>query len=373
MKEIVVFYLCFFSFAVIFSFVINKLFLKAYHNFGQKADGDQVRWDNRPKPLLGGFSFYILFLFSISIYAIVFDNDFFDIKIAGVLFAVSFGFLLGWGDDGYGTNPFLKFLGQFLCANILAGTGLIIQVTEVEVFDYMFTIFWIIGIMNSINMLDNMDGITCVVSISIILSSLGICLLDNSLHVIYPAMLIGVVGSLFGFLYFNIHPSKMYMGDTGSQFLGVFLGALSIPILWSHRDPSGNMLQMKQFILPALVFLIPIIDTATVFIRRISNKQSPFVGGKDHTTHHLAFIGIKDRYVMLIFWGASLLCSILSIVCFLYMDIWHLGYSLLVFAFCFFVFILTQITYNKGKRINDLCKKYNVIKLRTIRIKKKNA
>ena len=76
MDKTLSFYFGFFLFAIVFSFVINKLFLKAYHNFGKKENGGEIRWADRPKPLLGGFSFYILFLFSISIYAIVFDNDF---------------------------------------------------------------------------------------------------------------------------------------------------------------------------------------------------------------------------------------------------------------------------------------------------------
>jgi UDP-GlcNAc:undecaprenyl-phosphate GlcNAc-1-phosphate transferase len=374
MDKTLLFFFCFFCFSIVFSLIINKLFLKAYHDFGKKGSEDeQERWAERPKPLIGGFSFYILFLFSISVYAIIFDNSFFDSKIMGVLLAVSFGFLLGWADDAYGTNPFLKFLGQFLCANILAGTGLVIPIADIEMFDYIFTVFWIIGIMNSINMLDNMDGITTVTSISIIVAMLGICLISLELNIIYSVMLVGVVGALFGFLYFNIPPSKMYMGDTGSQFLGVFLGAISIPILWVHKDPAGGLIQIKQFLLPALVFLMPIIDTTTVFIRRVANKKSPFIGGKDHTTHHLAFLGISERYVMLIFWSLSLFASIIAIVCFWYINDLHIGYSILVFLFCLCLFITMQIIYNRGKRIHDICNKYNVIKLRTIKIKQKKA
>ena len=375
MDKTLSFYFGFFLFAIVFSFVINKLFLKAYHNFGKKENGGEIRWADRPKPLLGGFSFYILFLFSISIYAIVFDNDFFDLQVMGILFSTSFGFLLGWADDGYGTKPFLKFIGQFICATILTSTGSIIEVTGIAGFDLTFTVFWIIGIMNSINMLDNMDGITTVTSISIIIAALGICLIaqEGQFNVIYTVMLIGVVGALFGFLYFNINPSQMYMGDTGSQFLGAFLGGLSIPLIWSQKVDGGGFIQINQFILPSLIFLIPIIDTSTVFIRRISNSKSPFVGGKDHTTHHMAFVGISDRYVMLIFWGISLLSSLIAVLVFRYFDKIHFGYSLLIYLFCISVFILMQIIYNRGKRINEICTKYNVIKLRTIKIKRKKA
>lgn len=371
----IIFNILFFAFAIGFSFIVNKLFLRAYYNFGNKSnDGEsQVRWADAPKPLLGGFSFYLLFLFSISIYAILFNNNFMNKEMIGILLSCSLGFILGWADDSYGTNPILKFVGQFLCANILAGTGLLIPISEITMIDYMFTIFWIIGIMNSINMIDNMDGISSVVSIAVIVTGLGISFLHNNVSEIIPTMLIGMLGALIGFLFFNVHPAKMYMGDTGSQFLGIFLGAIAIPLFWSFREPYGGVIQTQQFAIPLLAFLVPIIDTTTVFIRRIARKSSPFIGGKDHITHHSAYLGINDRSVMFIFLGLSLFSSILGIITFTILHLWTLWHSVVVITYTIGLFSIAQYYYNRGKRKNTIDETRKIIKMNTIKIKRKKA
>lgn len=370
------YYVFFFIFSVGFSFVINKLFLRAYYNFGnanQYQETDQERWASVPKPLLGGFSFYLLFLFSISTYSILFDNSFLNKEIIGVLLSCSFGFLLGWADDGYGTNPILKFVGQFICANILCGVGLIIPISEVVMVDYMFTVFWVIGMMNSINMLDNMDGITTTTSLIIALVCFFISLDSSGVNVVYASMLIAVAGSLLGFLFFNKSPAKMYMGDTGSMFLGVFLAAASIALLWQERSPEGGIIQVKQFMLPILVFMVPIIDTLTVFVRRIAKKQSPFIGGKDHTTHHLVYFGYTDRQVMYWFMGANLFFGGLAFMAYMYRSdlywIWSVG-TFLLFGL---VYAGTQWYYNIGKRRNTLKEKRKVIQINAVQYKKKKA
>lgn len=370
------YYVFFFIFSVGFSFVINKLFLRAYYNFGnanQYQETDQERWASVSKPLLGGFSFYLLFLFSISTYSILFDNSFLNKEIIGVLLSCSFGFLLGWADDGYGTNPILKFVGQFICANILCGVGLIIPISEVVMVDYMFTVFWVIGMMNSINMLDNMDGITTTTSLIIASVCFFISLDSSGVNVVYASMLIAVAGSLLGFLFFNKSPAKMYMGDTGSMFLGVFLAAASIALLWQERSTDGGIVQLKQFILPILVFTVPMIDTLTVFVRRISKKQSPFIGGRDHTTHHLVYFGFTDRQVMYWFIGANLLFGGLAIFVYLNRAELHWMWSLGTFLLFGLVYAGTQWYYNIGKRRSTLKEKRKVIQINAVQYKKKKA
>jgi len=117
-----------------------------------------------------------------------------------------------------------------------------------------------------------------------------------------------------GFLFFNWHPSKMYMGDTGSQFLGVFLAAIGIKYLWNAEPPTGDFISARNLLLPMIVFIMPIIDTTTVVINRISKGQSPFVGGKDHTTHALAYLGLSDRQVAMLFWLITLFSLVIVIV-----------------------------------------------------------
>ena len=365
-----VYYVFFFVFSIGFSFIINKLFLRAYYNFGSAQEenvSQQVRWANIPKPLLGGFSFYLLFLFSISVYSILFDNSFLNKEVIGLLLSCSFGFLLGWADDGYGTNPILKFVGQFVCANILTGTGLIIPISDIIMIDYMFTVFWIIGIMNAVNMLDNMDGITASTALVISITCFFITLNMPGINPIYSSMLVAVAGALIGFLFFNVSPAKMYMGDTGSMFLGVFLGGLSIDIIWSLQSAGTGTIDMKQFLIPMMIFLVPIIDTLTVFIRRIARKQSPFVGGRDHTTHHLVYFGYSDKQVMYWFLLVNLIAGSVAYLLYHHFEQISLWQSISVFALFLLAFMGAQYYYDIGKRRNEIKEKQKIIPIKEAR------
>src|SRR4029079_12727964 len=130
----------------------------------------------------------------------------------------------------------------------------------------------------------------------------------------YMLILIGVLGALIGFLKFNWSPSKIFMGDTGSQFLGVFLASTSMLFLWQFNEGNQGILQVKPFVLPALFFIIPIIDTTTVTVRRLLRGQSPFVGGKDHITHHFAYLGLKEPSIVLLLLGTTLISFPLALM-----------------------------------------------------------
>jgi UDP-GlcNAc:undecaprenyl-phosphate GlcNAc-1-phosphate transferase len=192
-------------------------------------------------------------------------------------------------------------------------------------------------------MLDNMDGITASVSVSVILGGLYMMCSRGEEQSIYFITLIGVLAGLLGFLYFNWNPSKMYMGDTGSQFLGVFLSVVGIMYLWNGHAGPEFRIQTKQIIVALLVFIVPIIDTTTVTINRLLKGKSPFVGGRDHTTHHLSYLGLSDRRVAYVFIGLSLLSLVFLIVIdraigknWDYIHFWlFLAYFLVLFGFLY--------------------------------------
>ena len=213
-----------------------------------------------------------------------------------------------------------------------------ITLSYVEIINYIITIVWVVGIMNSLNMLDNMDAISTTVSISIILSALTVMLFHQEYNSVYFIIMIGVMASLAGFLFFNWHPSKMYMGDTGSQFLGVFLAAMGIRYLWNAEPPSGDLISARNLFLPIIVFLMPLIDTTTVVINRMSKGKSPFIGGKDHTTHALAYLGLSDRQVALVFWAVTLMSLLLVIIMEKYLKQWTHIYSVLFSAYILTMF-----------------------------------
>ncbi len=334
-------YVLYFIVSGIFSFLINNLFLKFVKTLGIRNQDDTViRWGSQSKPAVGGFSFYIIFLLSIIIYPIFFDSSqvFLNKQFIGILLAGMLGFLLGLADDAYNTRPLLKLFTQITCAIILLVTGTEITLSYVEIINYIITIVWVVGIMNSLNMLDNMDAISTTVSISIILSALTVMLFHQEYNSVYFIIMLGVMASLAGFLFFNWHPSKMYMGDTGSQFLGIFLAAMGIRYLWNAEPPSGDLISARNLFLPLIVFLMPIIDTTTVVINRMSKGKSPFIGGKDHTTHALAYLGLSDRQVALVFWAVTLMSLLLVIIMEKYLKQWTHIYSIIFSAYILTMF-----------------------------------
>ncbi|MEQ8909212.1 MAG: MraY family glycosyltransferase [Vicingaceae bacterium] len=327
--------------SLIFSILINRVFLKFSKNLGiRNIDDKVIRWSTTSKPSFGGISFFIVFLLVLSQYPIYFSAyDLpFDLQLIGIVAATSVGFLAGLTDDAYNTNPILKSLAQALCAIILIATGTCIEVFDSSFLNYALTFLWVVGLMNSINMLDNMDAITTVASIFAILSMLTVFFYQGNFSSVYFVLLIGMTGALLGFLFFNWHPSKMYMGDTGSQFLGVSLAALSVHFLWNFEGVAGNQVVSQQFILPLLAFLVPISDTTTVVINRIAAGKSPFVGGKDHTTHHLSYLGFSDTSVAFIVAGLGLISSVVLLVA-LAITSWDHMFTILFSVYAITVFL----------------------------------
>ncbi len=352
--KIYISYFIFFMLSIVFSTLINGLFLRFSKTLGVRQNQTQniIRWASTTKPSVGGFSFYIVFLFSFTAFTFIsFDkSDLFNKQLIGLLLASSIGFLIGLADDAYNTNPILKFLGQLMCAVILIISGVIINITDYYALNALFTIFWVIGIMNSINMLDNMDGITATISGIILLTCLVVQIIQGNFLSIYSFIIIGVLGSIGGFMIFNFHPSKLYMGDTGSQFLGVLLSGIGILSLWNFRDVPGPVIQFKQFLFPILVFSIPIIDTTTVFYRRLMRRQSPFVGGRDHTTHHLAYLGLSNRQVLLFLSAIAIVSS--GFVCGMiyFYELLESAVTLVFFVYFIILFSVMQYLYELGNK-----------------------
>lgn len=348
--------LLFFAFTFVFSYLINGLFVKFSGTLGTKNSRDGgaiIRWGSTSKPAFGGISFYIVFLVSFALYTSFFAEEAVVQSFFGVLIATSLGFLIGLADDAYNTRPVLKFLGQVACGLILVFTGNCISIFDNELLNQALTVFWVIGMMNSINMLDNMDAITTVVSIGVIVGALLILAFEEQYNHFYFWLLIGVLASLLGFLRFNWHPSKMYMGDTGSQFLGVFLAAIGVQFFWNDYSNTSDG-WFSSLMLPLLMFLPSIVDTTIVVINRLARKQSPFIGGKDHTTHHLSYMGLKDDKVAVVFCLFSLFSVAIALLVNNYLKEWTVIAKLGTLLYCLCVFVIlfwiTKIKRDKETR-----------------------
>ncbi|MFN2394881.1 MAG: MraY family glycosyltransferase [Bacteroidales bacterium] len=345
-------YVVFFVLALVFSLVINRFLLKFAKTLGIRNTSETIiRWSPTSKPSLGGISFYIIFLFSIILISFLVPDgrDFFVLKTLGILAAVTVGFLLGLFDDAYNTMPLIKFFTQVGCGVILIVTGTYIDIFNSQILNYAITLFWVVGIMNSINMLDNMDGISSIVSLFILGAILVGMILRNDLSNPFIVIVIGGMAALAGFLFYNWHPSRMYMGDTGSMFLGVLLAAIGINSLWNGKGITGEAPDVMRFFAVITIFALPIIDTTTVSIKRIARGSSPFVGGKDHTTHHLSYLGLTDSQVGWVFIFISLISLVITVILTNYIQSWQMRHNFLYGGYFIVLFLVMFVIANMNK------------------------
>jgi UDP-GlcNAc:undecaprenyl-phosphate GlcNAc-1-phosphate transferase len=328
-----------------FALVLNGVMLRFSKTLGMRNRSEgAIRWNSELKPSLGGISFYMLFLLSVASFTIFFPQNqlLMNRNLLGLLGACSLAFLMGLADDAYNTKPLLKLFAQITCGLILILSGTYIHIFNDNIPNYFLTVFWVVSMMNSVNMLDNMDGITTIISINVLAFAVFFEFLrDNYLNA-YFLVMIGVLAALCGFLYYNWHPSKLFMGDTGSQFLGVFLAAVGIHSFWNAPDFNQQHIHSKQLFVSVLAFIMPVIDTSIVIVNRVAKGRSPFIGGKDHTTHHLVYMGFTERKVATIFAIIGFVSLILTYCINYYFINWGL---LQIVAFSLYFLVLLGVFY----------------------------
>ena len=332
----------------------NILLLRFSRSLGIRNKNDVVvRWSNESKPSLGGVSFFVVFVFAAIAYSIVFNeapNIFQNKQYVGLFVAGSLAFLMGLADDAYNTKPLIKLLVQILCGILFVITDTYIDFFHSFYLDAGLTVVWVVVIMNSLNMLDNMDGITGTTVFFILVTCLVAYWIILPFNInIWVLMLMSILGAVIGFLTMNINPSKLFMGDAGSQFIGLFVAFYGIKFLWNicTIDPSSVHPSWLGVCVTLVAFTPAAVDTLTVVINRLKKGQSPMVGGKDHTTHHLVYAGLSDRNVWLVFVGIGLLATLLAIM------MVHLismnTYAPVAFFVFYFVFVFVLLYRNTIK------------------------
>lgn len=341
---------------IVISLISNRLLLRFSRSLGIRNKNDvEIRWSNQSKPSLGGIGLFLGFLSSMIIYLIIEPefNLFGDLEFLGLFFAGSLAFIMGLADDAYDTKPLFKLFIQVSCGLFLIFTGTSIHLFHNEIVDSVITVIWVIILMNSLNMLDNMDGITATTVLFALLSCLvSAMLLGKEDQQYWLYILITVIGAILGFLKYNINPSKMFMGDAGSQFIGLFVAFFTIKYLWNigeitHTNSWVSLIVTLTALTPAAA------DTLTVVINRLMAGKSPMVGGKDHTTHHLVYAGFKDREVWMIFSILGFLSFVLSIVLIYLILLNQLNYTLIFLLYFVLVFALLYRNTIKFPRIEN--------------------
>ena len=307
--------------SVVLTFLVRGFARK--QNFVATPKSD--RWHKKPTAMLGGTA---IFLTTVLMYLL-----FIPLTQASVvvLAGSSLLFLVGLIDDILHIKPYQKLIGQFIGVAVIIGFGLVLPWTNSDILNIAITAFWLIGITNAINLLDNMDGLAAGIS-AIAAFSLAIGFGAGGQSV--ELLLISVfVGALVGFLVFNFNPASIFMGDCGSMFVGFFLA--SSVLLNQVGGRSRSVVSILA--VPALILFVPIFDTTFVTVLRKIWGRKASQGGRDHTSHRLVALGLSERAAVLMLYGFALLAGIISLL------VRELEPTQSIALVAFFVLVLTII------------------------------
>jgi len=221
-------------------------------------------------------------------------------------------FLLGIIDDVNDLSPQSKFIGQLIISALIVAGGVRIQGLEHPAVSIILTLFWLVGITNAINILDNMDGLAAGISFIAACSLWVYSQLGGPILLGLPAILLA--GATAGFWIYNFNPAKIFMGDCGSLFLGFLLAGLTVTGTWTSGLPAaaggytGVTSLVLVLVVPVAVLLIPLFDTALVSFTRVQTGRPISRGGRDHTSHRMVLLGYSEKRTVLTLmaWAGSI-------------------------------------------------------------------
>lgn len=262
-------------------------------------------------PYLGGIAI-LIGVIVVSYLALFFS----DLTVSNFLLAtsvlapaVAMG-LVGLWDDMRNLPPLPRFIAQSLSgivvALVLIVTDNVANPTGSTFIDAILTLCWVVGICNSINFFDNLDGGAAgTTAISVMFLA---CIAIAGEQSFVAALSIVVAGATLGFLIWNKAPARIYMGDAGALFLGVLVASLTIRLNPTTETSIGS------FATPILLLAIPILDTSVAIISRLKRRISPFVGGTDHLSHRLLRMGLQRKSTAILLWSFSAFFGLVALI-----------------------------------------------------------
>src|SRR6266446_6116343 len=269
---------------------------------GMIATPKSDRWHKKPTAMLGGV---VIWLSVVIGYFVFVPPSPYGWVILG---ASTFLFLVGLADDLLNTKPYQKLIGQVMGSAFVIYYGLSLPWTRSSALNVALTIFWLIGITNAVNLLDNMDGLAP--GIAVIASSFLAISFVNANLTTEALMLMIFAGALLGFLVYNSNPASIFMGDSGSMFVGFFLASAALVNVSGGRSRS----LLPVLAVPILVLFIPIFDTTFVTILRKFSGRAASQGGRDHTSHRLVALGMSEQRAVMMLYLFATLSGLLAIM-----------------------------------------------------------
>jgi len=288
--------------AAILALVLTPLVRLLARRIGMVAKPKTDRWHKKPTAMLGGVAIWLSVV--ISYFAFLPRTPYGLVIMA----ASTFLFLVGLVDDFLHTKPYQKLIGQVMGSAFVIYYGLSLPWTSYSALNVAITIFWLIGVTNAVNLLDNMDGLAT--GIAVIASGFLALSFLSAGQLTEALMLMTFAGALLGFLVYNSNPASIFMGDSGSMFIGFFLASAALVNVSGGRSRS----LLPVLAVPILVLFIPIFDTTFVTILRKFSGRAASTGGRDHTSHRLVALGMSERHAVWMLYGFAALSGVLALL-----------------------------------------------------------
>ncbi len=257
-----------------------------------------------PVPLLGGAAIYGGFVVAL----LIFGDQRYIRELVGILVGATLISLFGLADDRWGLGAPLKMGGQALASAALLLGGTQVQLFAQPWLNWALTLVWVVGITNALNLLDNMDGLSGGVATIASAFFLLLAAMNEPRQVLVGAMAAALMGGCVGFLRYNLNPATIFMGDTGSLFIGFILAALGVKLRFLGNTPAVT------WMVPLCVLALPILDTSLVVVSRLRRRVNPFTSaGKDHLSHRLVALGLSKREAVLTCYLIAGACGLVGV------------------------------------------------------------
>ena len=272
--------------ALAVSLALTPLARAVARRTGAVAQPKPDRWHAKPTAMFGGVAIFIAVMT-----ALLTVPSTREIRI--VMAASAALFVIGLADDLLHLAPYQKLIGQVLAAAAVVSFGLVLPWTSSFPLNFLVTAFWLVGITNAVNMLDNMDGLAAGVS-AIAAVFLGVNFIVNG-QPAEAAIVIAFAAALAGFLVYNRNPASIFMGDCGSMFVGFFLASCAL----MNGSAGGRSRSVVAVLaVPVLVLVVPIFDTTLVTLMRKLAGRAASQGGRDHASHRLVALGLSEKHAV---------------------------------------------------------------------------
>jgi len=268
-------------------------------NVVDRPDG-RLKRQTEPIPYFGGLVVYLAFLISLAL-TFEFRQDVLGLVLGGTLMV-----MLGLIDDFGVLTPGPKLIGQLIAVFVLIRSGIRIEIAAFpEWLDLALTVVWMVGIINAMNIIDVMDGLAGGVSVVACFWLFVVAVVNQDMMV--AVMVSALAGSLIGFLRYNFHPASIYLGDAGSLFVGLMLGALAMIGKYTAVNPAA-------LLAPVLILGVPVFDTFFVIYIRLMRGVPVFWGSPDHFALRLRHWRLRVPQVMLVSYGGAFLLGGLGVL-----------------------------------------------------------